>query len=326
MESPETGMIVRDRAGMMPVQAVADVEKIGNWFARSGMFGCKTVEQGQVLALSCHMEGMTPLEFNRRHHIIDGQVSMRADAMLAEFRAKHGGKHRVLSRTPDKAEIELTPEGEKAVKFALTWEEAKAEPFVWGKTDKSGKRQLKTNYATPRARSQMLWARVVSDAIRVVCPEVCSGVYTPEELRDMSPEVQPPPVRDLKPGDVQISDPAQPPTADAQPLASEEPPAKSSKSEKSKTSAPAKKPEAPPQEPKPSAPPEPEAADDSDPTVMPVGPKKGKKWEEFSLAALNMIVEQGKSRGLTDKHLAGATKARDAATAAAEKEKPADND
>ena len=43
---------------------------------------------------------------------------------------------------------------------------------------------LKAKYSTPRARMQMLWARCVSDGVRVVAPECVQGIYTPEETSD----------------------------------------------------------------------------------------------------------------------------------------------
>ena len=49
---------------------------------------------------------------------------------------------------------------------------------------KDGK-TYKDNWATPRSRMQMLWARVVSDGVRTMAPEICSGIYTPEETADI---------------------------------------------------------------------------------------------------------------------------------------------
>lgn len=34
----------------------------------------------------------------------------------------------------------------------------------------------------------MLWARVTSDGVRALCPEIVAGVYTPEEIADFEPE------------------------------------------------------------------------------------------------------------------------------------------
>src|SRR5688572_28029678 len=109
-----------------PVEAI---ERIGSFLAKSGMFGCERTEQGMVLAMACMTERKSPLEIKRRFHLVGGELSMRADAMLADLRSR-GGKHKVLSRTADRAAIELTYDGQTQ-SFAFTWDEAKAEPFVY---------------------------------------------------------------------------------------------------------------------------------------------------------------------------------------------------
>lgn len=158
-----------------PVEAI---KEIGTFLAQSGMFGCERREQGMVLAMACMTERKSPLEIKRRYHLLNGELSMRADAMLADLRAR-GGKHKILSRTADKAAVQITYDGETQ-SFTFTWDEAKAEPFVYTRDGKS----IKTNYATPWQRKKMLWARVVSDAVNCMAPEVATGVFTPEELED----------------------------------------------------------------------------------------------------------------------------------------------
>jgi hypothetical protein len=163
-----------------PVEAI---DRIGEMFARSGMFGCDRTEQGKVLAMVCIAEKKSPVEILREYHIIEGRLSDRADAMLAKYRAR-GGKHKIVSRTPDRAEISLTIDGETQT-FSLTWDECSKEPFVWSnKTNPDGSRVPKKNWATPRARMQTLWARVVSDGVRTMAPEIVAGIYTPEEIED----------------------------------------------------------------------------------------------------------------------------------------------
>ena len=166
-----------------PVANIEDLGKLGSWLAKSGMFGCDRPEQGVVLALACISTGMNPIELKENYHLIDGNLSKRADAMLAALR-EHGGEYEIVARTSTKAEIKIVC-GKAKGTFSLAWDEAQQEPFVWGKPDKQGNRKLKTNYATPRARMQMLWARVVSDGVRTCCPEAVKGSYAPEELQDL---------------------------------------------------------------------------------------------------------------------------------------------
>lgn len=173
--------MISEQKALSVYQKMADplafIEKMGMAIAKSGMFGCKNAESGQVLAMTCLSERKSPTEIARRYHIIDGKLSMKAGAMLADFKIR-GNKYKVIERSPNRAAIEMTNEFQTQT-FELTWEEAQLEPFVYGKA-----KQLKDNYATPRIRMQMLWARVVSDGVEVMAPEISYGVYTPEEISD----------------------------------------------------------------------------------------------------------------------------------------------
>jgi hypothetical protein len=169
---------------------------LGKAIAESQMFGCSNISQGIVLAWECLTSRESSLSLAKKNHIIDGKLSMKADAMLAQFEDR-GGKYEILSRTPDLAAIQLARSGKQLQKFELSWEQAQLEPFPYSgkekdivaeleawKENKGPQPKLKTKYRTPRARMQMLWARVVSDAVRAVDPGVNYGRYTPEELDD----------------------------------------------------------------------------------------------------------------------------------------------
>jgi len=170
----------------------SQLAEFGKAIMHSEMFGAKNASQGMVLAMECAARQIPPMTLAQKYDIIHGRLSMKATAMLAGFH-ELGGKHRVIKRDSDQAEIELTIDGETHV-FGLTWAEALGEPFVYvgkesdvaaklykGATDKL---TIKTKYQTPRSRMQMLWARVVSDGVRTVRPEIVSGCYTPEEIGD----------------------------------------------------------------------------------------------------------------------------------------------
>lgn len=205
--SENTSVIVKST---MPVTSIVDLQKIGEFFAQSGMFGIQNAAQGMIVAATCHMRNMDPLQFKETYHIIDGTPSMRADAMLARFQ-ECGGRYKIASRTPDKAAILLDYEGSQ-MEFALTWEDAQREPFPWA-FDKVTKQQvLKKNWATPRARMQMLWARVVSDGVRAICPKVNHGTYTPEEVQDFDGDNSRPAMKNVTPAPVkeQATAPANP--------------------------------------------------------------------------------------------------------------------
>ena len=191
----------------MPVQSMADLSIAGQLIAQSGLLGAKNPAEGFLIATTCHQTGMSLLTFGETYHVYQGKISMKADAMLARFN-ELGGTHKVVSRTADLAVIEVTWDG-TATPFSLSWEEAREEPFVYsGGPNKQmeelkkpfEQRSLKDKYKTARARMQMLWARVMSDAIRCVCPQANKGSYTPEEVSDFNDA----PVRGSEP--VVISD------------------------------------------------------------------------------------------------------------------------
>ena len=132
------------------------IREMGSAFTKSQMFGCNSEPQGQVLAMACITSGTDPLSLIRKYHLVSGNVSMRAEAMLAGFNER-GGIHKILSRTSEFASVELTYQDQSNV-FSLTFEEAKAEPFCWkkDKADKTGNTKIiSDNYATPRKRTQM---------------------------------------------------------------------------------------------------------------------------------------------------------------------------
>ncbi len=154
------------------------VDSFGVTLFQSGMFGLQNPSQGKVLALACAAKRMNPIDVLRQFDVVEGKLSMKASAMLGELRAR-GGTYEVLRRDAEGAALRITY-GSQVREFAFTWEEAQKEPFVWMK-DRKG---FKTNWASPRARTQMLWARTISDAVRTMAPEIASGIYCPEELGD----------------------------------------------------------------------------------------------------------------------------------------------
>lgn len=176
-----------------PVSSIAEIEQIGKMFETSGMFGCTQQGQGTVLAMTCVMQKMTPLEFIQTYHIVEGRPSMRADAMLAKL-LEAGGTYTIIERTAEKASVKIKYRDAEGT-FTMTHEDAKAEPFYWKKDGKTPK----DNYASPRKRMQMLWARVTSDGVRTVAPIVVAGLYTPEEISDFGNEMQLTPAKTVAP-------------------------------------------------------------------------------------------------------------------------------
>jgi len=167
-----------------PMTAIAE---LGNMFHKSGIMGVATPGDGAVVALTCMCEGITPLEFAKTYHIINGRPSMRADMMHAKFRGA-GGKVSWLNMGDDGKAAEATFEFDgQSQQMKYTIEDAKN--VVGDKLDKPDSNWRKD-------RGAMLRARLITKAIRILAPELIAGVYTPEELEDSVVVSTPAPVKD----------------------------------------------------------------------------------------------------------------------------------
>ena len=160
----------------MPLASVADMQAVGTAIAQSGMFGINNAGAGLVVALTCHSQGISLMEFARTYHVIDNKPSMRADAMLAEFR-KRGGKYVIVENSVTRAAADFEFEGNK-LSGAFTMDDAART----GDCFKADGKTLKHNWQ--HRAENMLWARMVSRTVRLLCPEIVAGLYTPEEVED----------------------------------------------------------------------------------------------------------------------------------------------
>jgi hypothetical protein len=175
--------------------------QLGEAFASSGMFGCTKPAQGAILALQCLTSGLTPFEVTQTYHLLDGKLSMKADAMLGRYKAA-GGKVIWGTRTAERVKARWVY-GENDLEMEVTMQELVASGVALGKGG-----ELKENYK--RHPRQMLTARLISEAVRLLAPEVVSGIYTPEEVSDFG-TVE----RVEKPAQVQVVEPeALPPAED----------------------------------------------------------------------------------------------------------------
>jgi hypothetical protein len=154
--------------------------QIGEHFARSGMFGVDRKEAGTILALACITENQTPFEILRTYDIILGKLRKKALACYAEFRQR-GGRVKWLNTGDDGKEAvgEFTFEG-NTLTVRFTIDDAAKQGLV--KNDSGWKK-------TP---GNMLRARVLSNAIGMLCPEIVAGVVDGEESD--APTVEPKPV------------------------------------------------------------------------------------------------------------------------------------
>jgi hypothetical protein len=161
---------------------MAAVAQLGEQFFKSQIMRVSTPGDGAVLALTCICEGITPLEFVRTYHIIEGRPAMRADAMAAKFIAAGGqilwqeiGEH----GKPAAATFTL---GRQSLPMTFTMEDARR---MLGKTKDGTDVIDKPNSNWQKDPGAMLRARLVSKAVRILAPHIVAGVHTPEELQDV---------------------------------------------------------------------------------------------------------------------------------------------
>ena len=150
---------------------IKELEKIGEYIVKSGLFGISKKEQAVALLLLSQSEGLHPMQAVKKYHIVQGRPVKKAETMLAEF-LQTGGKVKwhELSNNVASATF-IAPNGD-SIKITWTMEDAK-------RIGLSQKDNWK-NY--PRA---MLRSRVISEGIRTIWPEITEGIYTPEEVIDM---------------------------------------------------------------------------------------------------------------------------------------------
>ena len=168
-------------AGNPIANALDAAEKLGQWMAGSGMFACKTREQGQVMAITCITEGITPLQFARTYDVIQTsngiQVCLKAQAMLAKL-VSFGGDYEILESTDKLCRIlfSWTRNGKpKTAEYTYSIEDAQKAGLI--KKDGSYEKRPKT----------MLFNRCASNGLRLHVSEYFSGYYLAEELLDTPP-------------------------------------------------------------------------------------------------------------------------------------------
>ena len=149
------------------------IKTLGRSIFLSGIFGLDKPEQGEILAMQCMVEKKSPLELARTYHFIQGQLAIRADALLAKFH-QAGGSVDWTERTDEKVRATFR-KGTSSADIVADMKE-----YVGNGTALGKDKQLKDNWKKwPR---RMLTARAISEGVRLIAPECCFGTYTVEEF------------------------------------------------------------------------------------------------------------------------------------------------
>jgi hypothetical protein len=169
-------MIHQQQGGAIVAQPSFDeLQQMAAAVCSSGLFACKSKEQALTLMLLCQAENLHPIQAMRQFHIIQGRPSMRSDAMLARFQ-KAGGVVEWHDRSEKSAAASFSHRTSCPTPVRVEWT-----------MDMARQAGLLGNDTWKKYPRQMLTARVISEGVRTVLPEVCVGLYTPEEAEDMPP-------------------------------------------------------------------------------------------------------------------------------------------
>lgn len=156
--------------------ALEVVSTTGDWFFKSGMFGCKTPTQGNVLALEVYMTGQRPSQIMAENMIVEGRLTKRYEQMLVQLR-QSGGDYEWVDDGSDlqKATIAITWKG-KTKQYSFTMEMAKRAELV-----KAGSGWMKRP-------DNMLRSKAARNGLQMYAPEVLNGAITPEDAEEIAAE------------------------------------------------------------------------------------------------------------------------------------------
>lgn len=165
-----------------------EIQKMARAVAASGLFGIKNEAQAVALMLFAQSENLHPMTAVRDYHIMGGKPSMKSDTMLARFQSA-GGKVQ-WERYDDQVVIGTFSHNNNSVKIEWTIERAKTiHQEVW-EDGPNGRRKtckpITDKEVWKYYPRNMLRARCTSEGIRAVMPGVLCGLYTPEEMQDIS--------------------------------------------------------------------------------------------------------------------------------------------
>lgn len=150
---------------------LSDIEKMADIFGRNKLFG-KTKEEMLQLMILAHAEGKHPAIAVQEYDMIQGRPAINSKAALSRFQAS-GGKIQWKERTDERATANFShPSGGT---LDITWDIKRAQQA--GLTGKDNWKKYP---------AQMLSARVIAEGVRAIYPACLSGMYTVEEVKDMS--------------------------------------------------------------------------------------------------------------------------------------------
>jgi hypothetical protein len=135
----------------------------------------KTPEAAVVIIMTGRELGLLPLQALRSISVVEGKPTLSADLLLAlAYKSGHCTGYEILELTDEKCVVQIARNGIVKPPYSYTIEEAR----------KAG---LASRPNWQRHTKAMLRARATAAACRAYFPDVVLGLYTPDELDDLSP-------------------------------------------------------------------------------------------------------------------------------------------
>jgi hypothetical protein len=157
----------------------ANLRTLADDLLKSNLFPAAKSLPGVISIIQYGSElGMGPVAALQTMSIVNGRIAMESKAMLGLFK-RMGGKVKIIEKTPARAEVKFWYAGDE--------EQAHTETFTMKDADRIG---LSSKQVWKQYPEEMLYWRCVAKGLRAYDPNVIMGLYSREEMQDMTPDVE----------------------------------------------------------------------------------------------------------------------------------------
>lgn len=188
-ETPGTSLAIRKPTALAATayepQSVSEGYALAKYLAGSGMLGkdIKSPEQALTVMIAGRELGFTAMQSLRAIYIVEGRVTLSADAMVA-----------LVLRSPECEYLTLVEStAERCIyKTKRRGQEEVVMSFDTADVNKAGLKGTHDKYPATMKRH-----RCGSNICRAVYPDVVLGMFSPEEMQDIADADRPEPVSPL---------------------------------------------------------------------------------------------------------------------------------
>jgi len=172
-----TEEIVKHQETAVAIPSAQNLRMLAQDLLNSGLFPNVKNVAGAITIIQYGRElGIPPVASLQTMAIVNGRLCLEAKAILAIFQ-NHGGHIKILERSKTVARIEFSKEGQEPYTHEYSMEQAKTEKLAG-----------KDNWL--KMPETMLFWRAVATGIRLFDPGAIFGLYSREEMADLSPNGQ----------------------------------------------------------------------------------------------------------------------------------------